>query len=206
MMRFASAICLCLALLAHAHAARAGSPAQTASKEQWRAAQKLFDAADELYDAGKYAEALTAYRASYDIVASPNSRLMVARSFLALGRLSHALRELERAEREANEVASHDVQYRRTAQAARAEIDALLTKNGRLTLVLEGAMADAAVSINGREMPKAELGDVLVFAPGRLVIVARMPSGTSTRRDVDLAAGTTVRPGSPRRAAAPFPY
>jgi hypothetical protein len=75
-------------------AGAAGVPVDQASNDQLRAAQKTFRVADDLYDAKRFEEALTADRASYDIVASPNSRLMIARSLRELGRLEQAYHEL----------------------------------------------------------------------------------------------------------------
>ena len=46
-----------------------------------------------LYDAKHYAEALTAFRASHDVVKSPNTRLMIARCLRELGRLGEAYAE-----------------------------------------------------------------------------------------------------------------
>jgi hypothetical protein len=199
---------LSLALLGSSHHALASTPAQSASKEQWRAAQKLFQAADELYDAGKYSEAITAYRASYDIVGSPNSRLMIARSLRALERFTEASKELELAEREASSIAALDEKYAQTAGAARAERTALWAENGRLQVVLKGAFADAAVTIDGRRVSKQELTQTLVLAPGRLTIVASAAHGPSSSRQLELTAGaqqSIVFEGPTSNATTPEP-
>src|SRR4051812_48863807 len=79
------------------HAADAAPP----EKEQKAGAQKTFDAGSRLYDAHRYDEALTAFRASYQILASPNSHLMVARALRDLGRNVEAYAEYDSVAREA---------------------------------------------------------------------------------------------------------
>src|SRR6185503_10233169 len=85
-----------------------GIPVDQASNAQWKAAQKTFRVGDELYDGKRFSEALTAYRASYEIVASPNSRLMIARCMRELGRLSDAYTEFEGAVADAQAAAAKD--------------------------------------------------------------------------------------------------
>ena len=178
-----------LGLFASTHEAFGSTPAESANKEQWRAAQKLFEAADELYDAGKYSEAVTAYRASYDIVASPNSRLMIARSLVAIGQFTPARDELEQAIVQADGIAKYDAKYAQTAQAARTELEALLAKVGRLSIALKGGMTDASVSVNDVQIPKAQLTRPLLLAPGRVVVTATTANGQVARQELELKAG-----------------
>src|SRR5262245_51537725 len=89
---FVCAVALCAA----AAPARAdGVPIEDANPAQLRAAQKTFEAADDLFDGQQYDAAIKAFRTSYEIVASPNSRLMIARSMQKLGKLAEAYSELE---------------------------------------------------------------------------------------------------------------
>ena len=57
-----------------------GVPIEDANPAQLGAAQKTFEAADQLYDGQQYEAAIKAYRTSFEIVASPNSLLMIARA------------------------------------------------------------------------------------------------------------------------------
>src|SRR4051812_28705663 len=93
MKRWGWCLPLCAALATSAAPAWAGSA--SAEKDQRAAAQKTFAAGSNLYDAHHYEEALAAFKASYQIVASPNSRLMVARCLRDLARNAEAYREYD---------------------------------------------------------------------------------------------------------------
>ena len=54
------------------------------------AAQESFYAGDEAFDVQKYQLALKYFEESYEIVPSLNTRLMIARSLLELGRLDES--------------------------------------------------------------------------------------------------------------------
>src|SRR4051794_11034742 len=81
-------------LLIASHAAWAGG-VHSAEKDQKAGAQKTYEAGTKLYDSKHFDEALAAFRASYQIVASPNSRLMIARCLRDLGRNAEAYREYD---------------------------------------------------------------------------------------------------------------
>ena len=100
----------------------------SATPEQKRAAQKMFEAGDELYEAGRFAEAAEAFRGSYGIVASPNSRLMLARALHQLGKLAEASVEYSGV---AGENTAADGRYSEARQAAEAERDALRDRSVR---------------------------------------------------------------------------
>jgi tetratricopeptide (TPR) repeat protein len=93
-----------------------------ALEEEKRAAQKMFEAGDGLYESGKYAEAITAFKNSHDLVASPNSRLMLARSLREAGRHPEAIAEFQATIRDAE--ASFG-RYPEALQAAQSELKAL---------------------------------------------------------------------------------
>src|SRR5262245_1640542 len=136
---------LAVVLLGSAPARAAGASVDTATREQSRAAQKTFEAGDLLYDDKRYAEALGAFRASYDVVASPNTRLMIARSLRELNRLGEAIAEFEGAVAVAEAAAKSNERYTETANAARQELEALRAKVGMLSVRVRGAASGATV-------------------------------------------------------------
>lgn len=184
---------LAVGLLAAQTATAAGVPIEKASKEQLKAAQRTFEAADGLFDAKRYAEAITAYRASYEIVASPNSRLMIARSLAALGKLAEAYYELAGAVDDAKNAAAADAKYAPTLKAAEAELASLEPKLGRVELVLTGALREAKISVGPRTLTEAERGLLVVVTPGDVVVVATLPDGRTARRELTVAAGATEK-------------
>jgi len=182
---------LALGLLFSAWASAAGVPIEKASKEQLKAAQRTFEAADGLFDAKRWQEAITAYRASYEIVASPNSRLMIARSLAALGRLDEAHMELTGAVDDAKRAAAADEKYAPTLKAAEAELAQLEPKVGRVEIALGGALKDAKVEVGGKAV--TDLARAVVVTPGDVTVVATLPDGRSARREVAVAAGATEK-------------
>lgn len=174
-----------------AHAA--GIPIEKASKDQLKAAQRTFEAADGLYDAKRFREAITAYRASYEIVASPNSRLMIARCYAALGQVDDAYYELTGAIMDAKQAAAADKKYAPTLAAAETELANLEPKVGRLTLVLGARLKEAKVNVGPRTLSTPDFANPIVVTPGNVVVVATLPDGRSLRRELTVAAGATEK-------------
>jgi hypothetical protein len=183
---------LAFGLLAARPSAAAGVPIEKASKEQLKAAQRTFEAADGLFDAKRYEQAITTYRASYDIVASPNSRLQIARALEALGRLDEAYAELAAAVADAKKAAAADSKYEPTLKAAVAELQALESKVGHVQVTLGGDLADAKVTIGSRELGPEELSGPVVVSPGSVTVSAALPDGRTATREVSVDAGATV--------------
>jgi hypothetical protein len=92
------------------------------AEEEKRAAQKMFEAGDGLYESGRYEEATVAFKNSHDLAASPNSRLMLARSLREAGHHEQACTEFRATIQDAE--ASFG-RYPEALQAARSELDAL---------------------------------------------------------------------------------
>ncbi len=189
-MRLFSSSSVAVALLLCAGAAlAAGTPVDLASKEQLEAAQKTYAVADDLFDAKRYKEAITAFRASHDIVASPNSRLMIARSYVELGRITEAWREYQAGLAEAAESATRKKKYAKTRDAIQAEIDDLEQKIARVTVSLENAPPGTKVSVGGVDI--RDWTAPVVVAAGQVEIVATAPGGDERRNSVTTTAGQT---------------
>src|SRR5258708_4041091 len=84
-----------------------------ATPVQREQAQARFLRGKDLMTRRQYEDALAEFRASHEIVASPNTRLQTARCLLAMGRLIAAYAELGRAAVEAKELTSQDHRYQR---------------------------------------------------------------------------------------------
>jgi hypothetical protein len=168
----------------------AGANVNEASREQLKAAQKTFEVANDLYDAKRYEEAITAFRASYEIVASPNSRLMVARALRELGRFDDAYKDFLAALSDAEAAAQRDKKYRKTVDAAREELKALEQRVGLLSVELVSAPEGSQVEVAGKHYTPAELATPIAVAPGKVTIVARAPQRPAIERSLELAAGS----------------
>jgi hypothetical protein len=180
-------------------------------KEQKAGAQKTFDAGSKLYDAHQYGEALVAFRASYQIVPSPNSHLMIARALRDLGRNVEAYAEYDAVAREA---AAKGDKYESAGHAATEERDEVRPKIGLLTVRVAGEPAGVTVKIGDATLDAAELGKPLPREPGALVVTATGADGSQARSDVTLAAGgasevlltlVAIAPEAPPPASPPPP-
>lgn len=172
-----------------AHAAAQGVPVGEATKEQWKGAQKTFLAADELFDAKRYEEAITAYRASWQIVASPNTRLQIARSHRELGRLGEAYDEFDGALTDAERAAAEDPKYEAAAKAARTERDALRARIAMITLEVLSPPDGTELSVGGRSVALQALDRPIAVVPGAVKLVARIPGRPDVEQTVEVPAG-----------------
>lgn len=166
----------------------AGVPLAEASDAQKKEAQEAYLEAKKHFDAGRYDEALAGFRASYDVVASPNSHHMLVRTLDALGRTVEAYHEAVRTVTEAEAAAAQDEKYDQTAAAARAKRDALRAKVALLTVVVEGADDDATVTIDGRRLGRAAWGVPQPVLPGARTVRLEAAAGTAEEQ-VELASG-----------------
>ena len=186
---------LAIGLMTVSSASRAlaeGASLDAASKEQNLAAQKAFEAADVLYDAKHFAEALAAFRASHDVVKSPNTRLMIARSLRELGRLGEAYAEAKAALAEAEAVSERHSRYAETAKAAREDLKGLEARVGFLKVDL-GKVADTeglSAKIGERSFDAMALGNPVAVTPGSTPIVVTVGDKTF-RREVSVEPGST---------------
>jgi hypothetical protein len=174
------------------HSRAVGASVDEATKEQSLAAQKAFKAADVEYDAKHFAEALAGYRASYDLVKSPNTRLMIARSLRELGRLGEAYAEAKATLAEAEAVSVRLPRYAETAQAARANLKALATSVGFVKLDLDKSSDEGlVVKIGDRSFDSTALDEPIAVTPGKTTIVATAAGQKKYRREVRVEPGET---------------
>jgi hypothetical protein len=184
-------ICL-LAITWSADTRAEGASLDDASKEQSIAAQKAFEAADVLYDAKHYTEALAAFRASHDVVKSPNTRLMIARSLRELGRLGEAYTEAKAALAEAEAVSERHPRYAETARAAREDLRALEPRVGFVIVDLAKAADEGLTAkIGERSFDAAALSEPIAVTPGKTPVVVSAAGPKEFRRDVAVQAGGT---------------
>lgn len=197
------------ALLTAAPAAAGGPGVDAAARDKKAGAQQTFDAGSHLYDSKRYQEALTAFRASHDISASPNSRLMAARCLRAMDHNAEAYREFDAVALEAREKGET---YEQTAKAAETERDDLKQKVALVTLRLVDSKEGVQVKQGEQVLPSEAVGTVLVLDPSEEVFSASAPDGSTAKVSVSLAAGSSQEvelrletPASRPEAAPPPP-
>jgi hypothetical protein len=181
------------ALLALPAAAWAdGVPPAGATPLQREQAQSRFLRGKDLMDKGQYQEALVEFRASHDIVSSPNTRLEIARDLRAAGQLVAAYAEFGRTAIEAKELASEDNRYRRAYEAASAERAELEPHLGFASLTVSHATDETRVSIGDEELRRAAWGEPAPLAAGSTAIVVTTPGHRPITRTVTVASGEHV--------------
>ncbi|HLK37371.1 MAG TPA: tetratricopeptide repeat protein [Polyangiaceae bacterium] len=161
----------------------------SATPVQREQAQSRFLKGKALLDGHQYEQALTELRASYEIVASPNTRLEVARSLEGLGRLVEAYAEFGRTVTEAKELAGEDRRYSRASAAASLERSELEFKLGFVSLAIQNAAESTRVTVGGEELRRAAWGEPAPVAPGLTEVVVETPGRSPVRQTVTLAAG-----------------
>lgn len=182
-------LCLVALLTAAAPAAFAqGASLETATAAQKDAATKAFVKGSKASAAGKHEEALSAFKESYDAVASPNSHLMYARELVALERFVDAYESYEKIIVEAEAAAKLDAKYAQSGEAAKKEMTDLEAKIGLLTVNVKGSPGDI-VRVGGKELPETKWGKPLPLMPGSVRVELVTSSGKEVSEEVALGAG-----------------
>jgi hypothetical protein len=160
-----------------------------ATPVQREQAQARFLRGKELFAKHQLDEALGELRASHEIVASPNTRLEVARCLLAMGKAIDAYAEFGRAAVEAKELTAQDNRYQRAYDAAIAERTELEPQLGFIALDVEHGDETTQVTVGGEEIKRAAWNEPVPVAPGATEVVVSTPGRLPLKRAVTLAAG-----------------
>jgi hypothetical protein len=171
---------ICFAWLGIAVAAPRGA-AVDRSKE---VAQKVYAQGVDHYRAGRMLEALAAFRASYQMVPSPNSHLMIARTMRDHGDLVDAYVEYGKVIVEADAGAERDAKYASTSQASRAERAKLRTRLTMITVDVKQPPDDLRIVIGERVIDKDSWGSPVPVLPGALVARATSNGRPEQRQQV----------------------
>ncbi len=182
--RMAGGICLALATLFPLGATADGVSVNSANEKQLEEGKVLYAKGVEALDAGKHDEAAKRFRESFEVVASPNSRLMLARALIKLDRLDDAYRELEATLALAKDLARGAEKYQKTVDSAQDEMDSLRKKLAFLTVE-----PGVRVSLDGSEVSPSEWNKELPLKPGAVEIHLEHEDGRSSDKKLDLVAG-----------------
>ena len=180
-----------LFLLAAAPARADGVLPAQASPVQREQAQARFLRGKDQLGKRRYDEALSEFRASHDIVASPNTRLEIARCLLSMGKLVEAYAELGRAAVEAKELRAEDKRYDRAYEAATSERADLQPKLGFVSLTIQNPSEGTRVTVGTEELRRAAWAEPAPVMAGTTAVVVSTPGHADVTRSVTLAAGAT---------------
>jgi len=186
-------IAACAAVVASASPRIASAqPEPQVSQESKDAARALAEKGYELFEAGKYADAMEHFKqAEQKFHASPHL-LFIARSQVKLGNLVEGREVYEKiiAERLANYAPDA---FREAQADAKKEVAALRQRIPSIQLVVIGAEPDhVKVTIDGTELPSRKLHERLPANPGPHTIVGTAEGHPPVTRSVTLAESATA--------------
>jgi hypothetical protein len=184
---------LAVAVLVATPSRAEGVPVADATSAQKKSAERKLSEGQKLFKAGKFDEAIAAFAAAHEIVATPEARLMMARSYQNSGELLKARDEYMAAIAEARAAVQQNEKYRQTLQSAQRELTDLEGVLGKVTIKLRHAPAGTTVSIDGEAIDASKLADPIVLPPGQIRISAQTPDGRETDRQLSLSAGQDAK-------------
>jgi hypothetical protein len=196
--------CFAVGLGPAARLARAeGAAVDQATATQKRAAQERFDEAMTAFRAKRLGEALAGFRASYEIVASPNARLMVVNVLQDLGQVVAAYREAQATREAAEAAAAHDEGYAAAAQGARQVLAQLRARVALVTVKVVRAAGDRdpgrsqgderlTLTVAGEQIDRTDWGKPVAVEPGQCEVVLTADTGTTARKEIAVSAGGAI--------------
>jgi hypothetical protein len=167
----------------------AGVAPSAATKEQKESAQSHFLRGKELYGQNKFDAALAEFTASIDVVASPNTRLYLARCLREMNKPVQAYAEFGRTASEARELAKTDSRYEKAAEAAEQDQRALEPKIGLVSVSVERPNASTTLRVAGEEVRREAWSQPVAVNPGSTEVVAETPGRPAVHKSVTVAAG-----------------
>jgi hypothetical protein len=182
----ARTLVLAVALLLPFSAKAAGVSVEAASRAELNAAKGPYQDGVKAMGAARYSEAVDKFRDSYNIVASPNSQLMLGRALIKVNRLMDAYRELQEAVARATELAATQHKYQKTAESAKREIDDL-----KLELAFVTVIPGTEVILGGRKLSAADWGKPQPMMPGRAKVEIVASDGRTREKNMRLDPGET---------------
>lgn len=184
-----SALVLLSALALTPAALAAGVDPASATAVQREQAQTLFLKGKDFFDRNDFAHALEDFRASLDIVASPNARLYVARTLREMGRLVEAYAEYGRTAAEAKEHEREDGRYGKAATAALAERAAIAPQIAFVDLHISNPNDQTTVNVAGSDILRAGWSEPVPVKPGPVEVEVTTPGVVHVHKTVTVRAG-----------------
>ena len=173
---------LLMPVLAHA----GGVSVATATPAELNDAKGPYTAGVNAMSAGHFEEAVAKFKQSYDIVASPNSRLMLGRALVKVNRLVDAYREFQETVIQATELAVSQKKYQKTADSAKKELEDLKSELAFVTVI-----PGTEVSLGGKPLSAADWGRPQPSMPGTVKVEIKAADGRMREKELTLEPGIT---------------
>lgn len=182
----------------------AAAPAEPSEKDI-QTATLHFKKGNDFFTMKKYALALDEFKKSYGAVASPNSRLYIARSLVQLGEHIDAYLEFEQVIAEAEARAKTEPKYAPTRDTAVVERDELANKIALVTVKVSNDTPDAKLLVGGKEIPRERWGKPHPVVPGDTEVALETPAKPPVKESLTLKAGDKREVALDAGAVAPPP-
>jgi hypothetical protein len=190
---FAAGSALGLALVLGPAAARAdGVLPGSATPVQREQAQSKFMRGKDLFSRKRFEDALREFRASIEIVDSPNTRLQISRTLRAMARYVAAYAELGRTLVEAKELSAQDNRYQRAYEAAAQERSELQPLLGFVSLTIRNPLDGTRVLVGPEEIRRAAWTEPVPVFGGSAEIDVETPGHAAVKNTVTVAPGATA--------------
>lgn len=177
---------LAASLILPMSAQAAGVSVEAASRSELNAAKGPYQDGVKAMSAGRYEQAVEKFRESYNIVASPNSQLMLGRALIKVNRLMDAYREFQETVARATELAATQPKYQKTAESAKREMEDV-----RLELAFVTVIPGTEVILGGRKLVAADWGKPQPMMPGKTKIEIVATDGRTREKTLRLDPGET---------------
>lgn len=184
-----SVVLLATVLSASPFARATGVDPTTATAQQKQKAQAHFTKAHALFARGGFNQALNEATASWEIVASPNARIMIARCLREEGKLARAYSEYSGTIDDAGSLARKEARYAETAKAATNERNALEAQVALITVRVAHATEATQLNVGGQPVDPSAWSKPLPEDPGNLDVVLQVGGKEVARQSWTLAAG-----------------
>lgn len=174
------------ALLVPALAHAGGVSVLSATPTELNDAKEPYNAGVKAMSAGRFEEAIEKFKKSYEIVASPNSRLMLGRALVKVNRLVDAYREFQETVTLATELAATQKKYQKTVDSAKKELEDLKSELAFVTVI-----PGTEVSLGGRRLSAADWGRPQPSMPGTIQVEIKAADGRMREKELTLEPGIT---------------
>lgn len=145
-------------------------------------ATQYYKAGTASFNKKDFDAALEAFRNSYGVVKSPNSRLMVVRSLYELGRYQEAYEEARVLSQEAETAAAKADKYKAAVDAAAVELKAAKAKLAFVVIKPQATAPGAKVTLNGEDVAADRWGQEILVPAGPVEVVMTTEAGTVTEK------------------------
>lgn len=158
------------ASLTSAPARASGVSVFEASAQQKQKARQSYKEGRAAIRSKQYKLALQHFRTSYNVVASPNSRMYIVVALQSLGRLSEAYWEAIETVKGAKQAAAINTKYSKAQAKAEESLRAIEKSNAILELKVKSKSTAGGVFVNEKKIVKANWERPHVIAPGMISI------------------------------------